>query len=89
MPAGRKDRWPEERIARLRALHAEGVSFAEIGRRLGVSKNAVGSKADRLDLPGRPSPVRRLTEPKPTRAKLLARGGSTLPPLASEEHTDA
>jgi len=30
----------------------------EIGRHLGVSKNAVVGKAHRLDLPGRPSPIR-------------------------------
>ncbi|MBN8899967.1 MAG: GcrA cell cycle regulator, partial [Rhodospirillales bacterium] len=49
--------WSDETIARLRDLWAEGHSTAEIGRRLGVSKNAVVGKAHRLDLPARPSPV--------------------------------
>ena len=51
--------WAEETIVRLRALWDEGHSTAEIGRRLGVSKNAVVGKAHRLDLPARPSPIRR------------------------------
>lgn len=54
--------WNEEVIARLRALWDEGLSTAEIGRRLGVSKNAVVGKAHRLGLPPRPSPIRRATE---------------------------
>jgi hypothetical protein len=45
--------WAEETIVRLRALWDEGHSTAEIGRRLGVSKNAVVGKAHRLDLPAR------------------------------------
>lgn len=51
--------WAEETVARLRMLWDEGFSTAEIGRRLGVSKNAVVGKAHRLDLPARPSPIRR------------------------------
>jgi len=47
--------WAEETIVRLRTLWDEGLSTAEIGRRLGVSKNAVVGKAHRLDLPARPS----------------------------------
>src|SRR3954465_6628640 len=54
--------WNEETIARIRALWAEGLSTAEIGRRMGISKNAVVGKAHRLNLPARPSPIRRETE---------------------------
>ena len=50
--------WTEQAVARLRALWADGHSTAEIGRRLGVSKNSVVGKVHRLDLPGRPSPIR-------------------------------
>ena len=45
--------WNDETIARLRAFWAEGLSTAEIGRRMGVSKNAVVGKAHRLNLPAR------------------------------------
>lgn len=49
--------WTPERIADLEKLWAEGLSTAEIGRQLGVSKNAVVGKAHRLCLPGRQSPI--------------------------------
>jgi GcrA cell cycle regulator len=76
--------WADETIIRLRELWDEGHSTAEIGRRLGVSKNAVVGKAHRLDLPARPSPIRREGERPPPRLgppRHLA--GSTLPPLSS------
>ena len=50
--------WSENAVARLRELWSEGHSTAEIGRRLGVSKNAVVGKAHRLDLSARPSPIK-------------------------------
>ncbi len=49
--------WTEEIVAHLRALWCEGVPTAEIGRRLGITKNAVIGKAHRLVLPPRPSPI--------------------------------
>ena len=75
--------WTDETISRLRALWAEGLSTAEIGRRLGVSKNAVVGKAHRLDLSARPSPIR--PSPDGPRPRPPARRGRapTLPPLAS------
>jgi GcrA cell cycle regulator len=76
--------WAEETIVRLRALWDEGHSTAEIGRRLGVTKNAVVGKAHRLDLPARPSPIRRDgsgSAPRRTTPRRVA--GSTLPPLSS------
>ncbi|MDE7548121.1 GcrA family cell cycle regulator [Acetobacter fabarum] len=51
--------WSEEIIAQLKDLWAEGLSTAEIGRRLSITKNAVVGKAHRLGLPPRPSPIRR------------------------------
>ena len=54
--------WNDETIARLRHLWLEGHSTAEIGRRMGVTKNAVVGKAHRLVLVPRPSPIRRGTE---------------------------
>jgi GcrA cell cycle regulator len=80
--------WAEETIFRLRALWDEGHSTAEIGRRLGVSKNAVVGKAHRLDLPARPSPIRRdgPGEGRPPRRAALRRvAGPTLPPLSSTD----
>ncbi|EHD15037.1 hypothetical protein CIN_00190 [Commensalibacter intestini A911] len=51
--------WTEEIVAKLRELWTQGLSTAEIGRHLNVTKNAVVGKAHRLGLEGRPSPIRR------------------------------
>jgi GcrA cell cycle regulator len=63
--------WTEDAIATLRQLWSEGLSTAEIGRRMGISKNAVVGKAHRLNLAARPSPIRRLpgapSAPRPSR----------------------
>jgi GcrA cell cycle regulator len=77
--------WAEETIVRLRALWDEGHSTAEIGRRLGVTKNAVVGKAHRLDLPSRPSPIRRdgTGGSAPRRSAPRRVAGPTLPPLSS------
>jgi len=77
--------WNDETIARLRQFWTEGHSTAEIGRRMGVSKNSVVGKAHRLDLAARPSPIRRTIvgeavyrAPNPRRAS-----GPTLPSFAN------
>jgi GcrA cell cycle regulator len=77
--------WNDETIVRLRTLWNEGLSTAEIGRRIGVSKNAVVGKAHRLGLPARPSPIRRdasgVTAPRVQMPRRVV--GPTLPPLAA------
>ncbi|HYZ21769.1 MAG TPA: GcrA family cell cycle regulator, partial [Rhodopila sp.] len=79
--------WDEETIRLLRELWAEGLSTAEIGRRLGVSKNAIVGKAHRLDLDARPSPIRRdpprLVSAAEKPAAESAGKARTLPPLPS------
>ena len=76
--------WNEEAIAQLRTLWAEGHSTAEIGRRMGISKNAVVGKAHRLGLIARPSPIRRDAAAGATARPPSARRvcGPTLPPLS-------
>ncbi len=54
--------WTPERIAEVERLWNEGLTTSEIGRRIGVSKNAVVGKVHRLGLPSRESPIQR----KPT-----------------------
>ncbi len=75
--------WNDDTIARIRTLWAEGHSTAEIGRRMGVTKNAIVGKAHRLILPPRPSPIRRNPgeghSPRPVAAKRAS--GPTLPSL--------
>lgn len=69
--------WPPERDAALMQLWADrGLSAAEIGRRLGISKNAVVGRSHRLRLPARPSPIirngdkPRVRRPRPPRETL-------------------
>ena len=42
--------WTDERIERLKQLWGEGVTTAEIGRMIGVTKNAVIGKVHRIGL---------------------------------------
>ena len=46
----RVETWTPERIAELTRLWEEGVTTAEIGRRIGVTKNAVIGKVHRIGL---------------------------------------
>jgi len=73
--------WNEESIARLRQFWQDGHSTAEIGRRMGITKNAVVGKAHRLMLAPRPSPIRRdLPEGYVSRRSAARRAtGATLP----------
>jgi GcrA cell cycle regulator len=74
-------------ISSLRVLWTEGHSTAEIGRRLGVSKNAVVGKAHRLDLPSRPSPIPPKGMGRRSRPRRHRSAGPTLPPLSSAQPT--
>ncbi len=65
--------WTEDQIDQLKELWGEGLSTSEIGRKLGVTKNAVVGKAHRLGLPPRPSPIKRAVGVKrPARSKVMA-----------------
>ena len=77
-----REKWPKSRIAEMRAFFDAGMSLAEIGRRMKLSKNSVNAKIDRLGWPARPSPIKR-GGPK-LRPKRVARGASTLPPLGPQ-----
>ena len=48
--AARVETWTQERIDELTRLWEEGVTTAEIGRRIGVTKNAVIGKVHRIGL---------------------------------------
>ena len=49
--------WNDDLDARLTSDWAAGFSTAEIGRRMGISKNSVIGRAHRLQLPSRGSPI--------------------------------
>jgi GcrA cell cycle regulator len=70
--------WTQERIDALAELWSQGLSTAEIGRRLGVTKNSVVGKAHRLALTPRPSPVKLTGRPRQrSAAKVVEMSGPT------------
>ncbi|RFD20089.1 GcrA cell cycle regulator [Komagataeibacter melaceti] len=75
--------WTEETIARLRDLWQQGLSTAEIGRQLSVTKNAVVGKAHRLGLKPRPSPIRRAKAAAPAEPAAQAAPATTSPETAA------
>lgn len=70
--------WTDEIVTRLRVLWEQGLSTAEIGRQLNVTKNAVVGKAHRLGLEGRPSPIRKVVSKKEKQAGEKKQEGSDL-----------
>jgi GcrA cell cycle regulator len=86
-PRPRGPEWTDAAEYRLRELWDEGYSAKAIGDHLHVTKNTVISKAHRLDLPARPSPIHRADgkQPRPGVARGPAPAGraATLPALAS------
>jgi GcrA cell cycle regulator len=84
-----KTTWDDDQIAKLKWLWNQTdpqLSTSEIGRRLGMTKNAIVGRAHRLHLTGRVSPIRARysyaeADQAPREAGLWE--GPTLPPLAS------
>lgn len=61
--------WTTEKIKQLKKLWSKGKSTVEIGRELGISKNAVVGKVHRLELNARPSPIKKSTTTKTPKKK--------------------
>ena len=84
--------WTPEQISELTRLWGEGLTTSEIGKRLGISKNAVVGKAHRLHLAARPAPIKRTGPrtvfrttvklpgaPRPARVKTAVAPGTAVP----------
>jgi len=69
------EEWTPDRIKILIAHWEEGLPTSEIGRRLGVTKNAVVGKVHRLGLKKRQSPIRLSsnTNSQPKKAKIVTK----------------
>jgi GcrA cell cycle regulator len=88
--------WTDGAKARLRNLWHEGLSTAEIGRRLNVSKNSVIGQAHRLHLPKRPYPIkysdgpkqRRVGAPRPPHLPARLSGATCLPQTSTACNTE-
>lgn len=61
--------WTTEKIKQLKKLWSKGKSTVEIGRELGISKNAVVGKVHRLELNARPSPIKKVAVKKVVKKK--------------------
>ena len=49
--------WTKERLNKLEALWKKGLPISEIGKELGVSRNSIAGKVNRLGLEKRRSPI--------------------------------
>ena len=65
--------WTPEKIKSLKKLWQKGKSTIEIGKALGISKNAVVGKVHRLELAARPSPIKSAGTAKKTTTKTRTR----------------
>ncbi len=65
--------WTPELIKELKKLWKKGLTTGEIGRVIGMSKNAVVGKAHRLGLESRPSPIKREEAPKKEKASRIVK----------------
>ena len=54
--------WTDQMVEDLKVMWKQGLTTAEIGKRLGVSKNSIVGKVHRLGLSGRPSPIKKKTD---------------------------
>ena len=54
--------WTEKMVEDLKIMWDQGLTTGEIGKRLGVSKNSIVGKVHRLQLPARPSPIRKKSD---------------------------
>ena len=77
--------WTPDHIKTLMGLWEEGLPTSEIGRRLGVTKNAVVGKVHRLGLKKRQSPIRQAAagsaQPAKPKAAPKPAANSSTPPM--------
>lgn len=63
--------WTPSHIAQIRFLWSEGLTGNEIAAIMGLTRNQVLGKAQRLGLAERPSPIHREPRPTPNARKLI------------------
>lgn len=78
--------WNDETKATLTDLWVQGVRTAAIAAQMGMSKGQIIGQAHRLDLPARPSPIKRDAPPAPAKSRVVRQ--QSLPPLPSFQLTN-
>ncbi len=81
--------WTDEQVEELKKLWDQGLTTGEIGKALGVSKNAVVGKAHRLKLDSRPSPIRRGEDELPLEEPATAEREKSAETAAVQKPVDA
>lgn len=76
--------WTDQMVEDLRAMWKEGLTTAEIGKKLGVSKNSIVGKVHRLGLSGRPSPIKKKENDEASEAKEVAEVKAPAEPKAEK-----
>ena len=77
--------WTEQMVEDLRAMWKQGLTTAEIGKRLNVTKNSIVGKVHRLGLSGRPSPIKKKNEENPAEGNKAAEDA----PAVSSKNTES
>lgn len=84
--------WTPEKVKELKKLWKKGLTTVEIGRMIGISKNAVVGKAHRLGLESRPSPIKREEAPLAKKVVIVVaskkKTGSAVKTKADNEKPD-
>ena len=83
--------WTDEMVEDLKKMWKEGLSTGEIGKRLGVSKNSIVGKVHRLQLDGRPSPIKKkegTDSAKPAQPKPAEKAPTKAPAKASAKSAE-
>ena len=62
--------WTEQMVEDLRAMWKQGMTTAEIGKKLNVTKNSIVGKVHRLGLSGRQPPIKKKDEISEEKAEI-------------------
>ena len=71
--------WDDQKLEKLKKLWDQGLPITKIGIEIGVSRNAIAGKADRMGLPKRNSPISKSGDPRKNQVVSLNENLKQLP----------
>ena len=77
--------WDDATLKKLKALTGKGLSTSEIGKRLGMSKNAIVGKLNRMGWNAKAGANSKTVEKKATAAKTMAKATTTKTTVANKK----